>query len=857
MAVGPSVTKKKQEESSDICANERRDIGDVAAQRRALLERIASMEKRGAILPSDAHTLRNQVNDCTSGQWREAEERLKQLAMSWNPYQDYSAEDRREKEREEAKNTANSATTAPPESKQRVTGHQHKRQKQRKKDFYELLQLSSRDATSEEIKKQFRRLALQLHPDKQIQASASSADNEAQRDTDDPLMVPDSTEFARLRLAYETLNDPEQRAAYDAKLIEQELGGAHDPSILGVDVKNQIALEAASDFASLEWMARVKHKMDVMDRIAEWAKLLGIRATDIRFETGEPCVGRGCGKIVSMDRDLECYGSPRRRVYVCLLHKYIHACDESCTSRYGDTEMDKKVCTMRAFWLVQNWLFDHLALQAQHSGDTQHHHVEVEETKEGDGIDESNQTPSSPTSPAPSLPSDRLELVSTEIHLGDYHTKFAVKHEADCKSSSCRGRFRFLEEGILVCSRHGTPHVCTYEQCDRKELRGGQYICWASGQFYGFKREIAGTGTRTRKIVYTDRHGESTSVDMEVPTLLPFGQMGSYLLEDSQHSPTDRGTSFSPPPPGDKVCQAVDDDEDEEMEHNGRRAQTVASYKRAREEETSPTRARIRRRLVEKVRQADASFYIYLKIPRAVANLPKVALEVQEHMPVDATAEGEHGNPDAILPIRVRPRNTLNYIKYFVEELSDQQISIWDQQVFWGDTLIGDEEQVMMLEEHGICDGTLLELRLHEDCPLLVANWSGKQTIAGEYNTVQISKEAEEELDEEQEEWKAAVAEEEAVVEREKGKRATTSHTEVIQFDGNVPRLVGVIPSMRDDSLKKITADTSSLPRPIDLDTLEEAERRRDRGLSGMKRLAPSAEAVQKRPRRMLSKTKQ
>ncbi|KAJ0412028.1 hypothetical protein ATCC90586_004574 [Pythium insidiosum] len=293
--------------------------GDVAAQRRALLDRIAMMERRGAILPSDAHTLRNQVNDCTSGQWRAAEERLKQLTMSWNPYQDYSAEGRREKEREESKKSAS------PSVKPRTMNHPPKNQKPSKKDFYELLQLSGRDATHEEIKKQFRRLALLIHPDKQIQAT--------------------------------------------------------------------------------------------------------------------------------------------------------------------------------------------------------------------------------------------------------------------------------------------------------------------------------------------------------------------------------------------------------------------------REEETSPTRARIRRKLVEKVRLADASFYIYLKIPRAVANLPKVALEVQEHMPINVGSDADDANrgSDAILPIRVRPRNTVNYIKYFVEELSDQQISIWDQ-----------------------------------------------QTLAGEYNTVQISKEAEEELDEEQEEWEAAVAQEEAVVEREKGKLAADDHTELV-----------------------------------------------------------------------------
>lgn len=782
--------------------NHHKEATDIAGRRRALLDKIALFERRGAILPADAHTLRFQVHDSTSGQWAAVEQRMQQLAFNWNPYQDYSADERRAQDQQQSSPTKNTqanpqkATTGSnSEVSQQKTVKQKKKKK--KKDFYELLELSGNDARAEEIKLQFRKLALRLHPDKQ-QQSTSKNDKDAVKNAEETAVdVPDSTEFSRLRLAYETLRDPEQRAAYDVKLQEMESGvTAQDAFVKGVDVKNQIALEASTDYASLEWMARVKHKMDVMDRIAEWAKLLHIRATDLRFEAGEPCIGKGCGKIVSMDRDLECYGSPRRRVYVCLLHKYVHACDESCTSHMGDTEYDRKVCTIRAYWLVQNWIFD--TLQQQQI-------IQAHRAQQRDGDDEESKESEHPVHP--NTENSEQELVASEIYLGDALTTFSLAKVHECVSRGCSNNFVYLEDGIFVCRRHGTPHVCTFEQCDRKELRDGKYVCWVSRKLYGFKREAVGTGVRTRRVVYSDNNGESSAIDMEVPVMLPLGKMTSFLLEGAPKAAVDRSSSLSPPPPAAKVWGY---DDDEEQQDNGetvgspssqppRRATTVASYKRAREEEISPTRARIRRRLNEKVEQSDPSFYVYLHVPQAVANLPRVALELQEQMPV----VGDDGEPvvNNILPIRVQPRHTLNYIKHWMEELTEQLISIWDQQFFWGDTLIGNEGRVMTLDEHGIKDGTQLELRLHDDCPLLVGDWAGKQTVAGEYNTVQISKEAEEDLDEQEEEHENVIAVEEEAFQRERfdrkrermEQRGAIHHMEVIEFHGDVPKLVGVV----------------------------------------------------------------
>lgn len=848
-------------------------------KKRELLDKIARFEARGAILATDAHTLRRQLLDCLTGsEWRAAEKRLEQLALSWNPYQDVSAADR---------------------SAARKPGKPSKRPK-KKRDFYELLGLTGERSklSTDDIKRQFRKLALRLHPDKQQAAAAKLGDElsdeamvtegEVSKASADEPADEESTEFARLLVAYETLSDPERRAAYDAKLADLDAGksDAESGEVVGM---NQIKLEASTDFASLEWMARVKHKMDVMDRIAEWAKILGINATEIRFETGEPCVGRGCGKIVSMDRDLECYGSPRRRVYVCLLHKYIHACDELCTSRFGDAELDKKVCPMRAYWLVQNWLYDQLQAKMAMAPAANEIKTEVEVKQELTSVSNIDvPMPEQKSSTATTIadndgsPVQECLLAPSDIHLGDYHTRFHLDKLSDCRRENCSTLFQFLEDGIFACRRHGTPHICTFEQCDRKELDDGRYVCWVSGRVYGSHREEAGTGVRMRKIVYSDANGDENAVEMEVPVMLPLGKMTSYLLEGHSGSHKQDISSLSPPPPDEKARHGGDrlgrrPRENSTDGYNSDDQSPRRVVKRVKtERETSPVRARIHKRLAEKVQKSEeTAFFIYLKVPPAVANLPRVALELDTGNVDDEDDEdGPPKNPERdLLPIRVHARHTVNYIKYWMEGLTDQQISIWDQQVFWGDTVIGEEANVMMLEEHGIHAGCVLELRLHDDCPLLVSAWNGQQAGGGqtsEYNTVQISKEAEEEQEDRQEEWENVIAVEEEAFERdildrerEKMERlGVLNHTEVIQFDGKTPRLLGVIPTNSNAASQRLLTVKGERPNAdglvkIDQNFVEEAASKQREALQAMAGQAERPQpARQVRPPRRSRKRK-
>ncbi|MDX1563579.1 MAG: DnaJ domain-containing protein, partial [Gammaproteobacteria bacterium] len=76
-----------------------------------------------------------------------------------------------------------------------------------KRDFYEVLGVS-RDASDDEIKKAYRRLAMKFHPDR----SQGNPDNEAK--------------FKEAKEAYEVLRDKDKRAAYDQFGHDALKGGA-------------------------------------------------------------------------------------------------------------------------------------------------------------------------------------------------------------------------------------------------------------------------------------------------------------------------------------------------------------------------------------------------------------------------------------------------------------------------------------------------------------------------------------------------------------------------------------------------------------------------------------------------------
>src|SRR2546430_17537366 len=87
-----------------------------------------------------------------------------------------------------------------------------------KRDYYEILGID-RNASDEEIKKSYRKLAIKFHPDK------NPGDKTAEE------------KFKEIGEAYEALSDPQTRAAYDQyghaafdpRLRGARAGGFHDP----------------------------------------------------------------------------------------------------------------------------------------------------------------------------------------------------------------------------------------------------------------------------------------------------------------------------------------------------------------------------------------------------------------------------------------------------------------------------------------------------------------------------------------------------------------------------------------------------------------------------------------------------
>ncbi|MEN3189422.1 MAG: molecular chaperone DnaJ [Atribacterota bacterium] len=75
-----------------------------------------------------------------------------------------------------------------------------------KKDYYEILGIN-KDATTDEIKKAYRKLALKYHPDR------NSSDSNAE------------AKFKEINEAYQVLSDPEKRARYDQFGTAEGLGG--------------------------------------------------------------------------------------------------------------------------------------------------------------------------------------------------------------------------------------------------------------------------------------------------------------------------------------------------------------------------------------------------------------------------------------------------------------------------------------------------------------------------------------------------------------------------------------------------------------------------------------------------------
>lgn len=97
--------------------------------------------------------------------------------------------------------------------KQKLRAVQAEIKRAGRKDFYKIMGLQ-KDATEEEIRKKYKKLALKYHPDRQ-----SSKGDEERKSAE--------TLFKGINEAYECLLDKEKRAKYDAGVDPEDLDNPH------------------------------------------------------------------------------------------------------------------------------------------------------------------------------------------------------------------------------------------------------------------------------------------------------------------------------------------------------------------------------------------------------------------------------------------------------------------------------------------------------------------------------------------------------------------------------------------------------------------------------------------------------
>lgn len=206
-----------------------------------------------------------------------------------------------------------------------------------KKDYYELLGVD-RNATEEEIKKAYRKLALKYHPDR----------NPDDKDAEE--------KFKQITEAYEVLRDPEARARYDRYGHAGVYGGGFGFDFTGFDLAD--ALRAfMRDFGSpfddffgvgTRSRERVRRGSDLKIRVAltleEIAKGTEKKIKFRRLVRCNACSGSGAKKGTAIQTCPTCNGSGEiRRVHRSFLGQIVNV--TTCSRCHGEGTVIVEKCS--------------------------------------------------------------------------------------------------------------------------------------------------------------------------------------------------------------------------------------------------------------------------------------------------------------------------------------------------------------------------------------------------------------------------------------------------------------------------------------------------------------------------------
>ncbi len=176
-----------------------------------------------------------------------------------------------------------------------------------RRDYYEILGVS-RDAEADEIRKSFRRLAFQYHPDRNHEADAEDR-------------------FKEINEAYQCLCDPDKRQMYDLRgHAASQSGGYGDFGFGGLgEIFDTFFGGAFSDAASRAPRQgesfRLKTRLTFEEAAFGCAREFTIRRT----EACQECSGTGCAEGTSPLKCTDCGGSGRlRRVEQSIFGRFSH-----------------------------------------------------------------------------------------------------------------------------------------------------------------------------------------------------------------------------------------------------------------------------------------------------------------------------------------------------------------------------------------------------------------------------------------------------------------------------------------------------------------------------------------------------
>jgi molecular chaperone DnaJ len=206
-----------------------------------------------------------------------------------------------------------------------------------KKDFYELLGVS-KTATADELKKSYRKLAMQFHPDKNPGDAAAEA------------------KFKEISEAYDILKDDQKRAAYDRYghaafdgTGGRRSGGAQGGGHAGFDARD--FADMFSDlFGDLGGGGRRSggqqrtRGSDLQYNVAvTLEEAFNGKQEKIRFKTAvvcEPCAGSGSADGSEMGTCSTCHGAGRMRA-----QQGFFTIERTCSTCQGAGQIIKNPCT--------------------------------------------------------------------------------------------------------------------------------------------------------------------------------------------------------------------------------------------------------------------------------------------------------------------------------------------------------------------------------------------------------------------------------------------------------------------------------------------------------------------------------